>query len=1145
MRLRKCFKRIAALSFAAAMLAVGLPQNSVVRADDDYPDEILFPISVLDFRADNLLFEWSYTPAGLDLYSGDDNNGGKGLLEDTLDSEGYPVYKKATVERLAKKVRTELSASRGDVLNASTWGGIKNPLSLHSYVVKDYREDVLTKVYAMRYKNGADIAEGDASFVRWKLSGTHTYAVGYDPTYGQNGKWPVVYEVDPSTGAKTPLYSVEYNGIVLIKPGIEVSRTVENLVPGRTYKCKIGAKTDQTLVYVNGAGISAGINDTQNVVADSSGKITVTLKLKATASSLPTVSDWYSVEAEGGTLTGGASETVSSSFSGNKGVKWSGSGTATYKIYSSQAGTRNIRLYYAAGTVRSYTLKVNGASQVVSCSATTSWTTLAATPVTASITLKEGENTIQFSGVGTLDAPTLDKFEIQKTGAVYSSAPIAENGWLHFEAEDGAPSGSYYIMRDGTGTDNKAWACSGQAGIGNMDPSHGASYKYRFYSETAGTRRMRIYYMSGSGRTLRVTVNGTAQDAWCPANGNWWAPGKDPTTININVNAGWNDIVLSNKSGDYAPNVDYFEIDQEYLANKIEDIVFINTADDYPLGNYAASKDKYDYNPSLGWYDITTCMDYAYFVTKHLFRYHESLNTQVSDYENIIFHKIIKDGKVAYEFAGDSAHKTSYPNLILNETEKTVRNKTATDPGTRPGDRIVTGGNLFLADGVPHKTYIGQDFDKLRNDDYGNKRNFHYTVCTKSKFVYKAGASQYFDFTGDDDVYVFVNGYLLVDLGGAHTPLNGKFNLDTLYHGQQVYRGEVPASTYPTLPSSYIKEWGLTDGAVVDFSFFYMERHSSGSNFYGMMNFKLASDMVKDNLEYDELPYGYLVDLNYSFTTLRELNTNKKLNFTDNFGNEVGVNGFKLGDGVFLRDNKLKVTVTKEDGTVDTARSKVFTFADANSPTTAEINAVKTYFANLSVTLNETVQLFGLVFDTASKPYADDTLYMDADPGPGRVLPFKPKVTYEAWQEGAKVPTSGSASISKMVTMVTGKVTLETATSSAGNQKQYLADYGAFTLTREATSETEESLVYTNDPAALGTTKIYVLSEEVPIGEYTLKLDDTVLSGYTVTINDEEVDELTLDLTPTYNENTKHWKYPDVRFVLKAVRDLIDLKDLT
>ncbi len=89
----------------------------------------------------------------------------------------------------------------------------------------------------------------------------------------------------------------------------------------------------------------------------------------------------------------------------------------------------------------------------------------------------------------------------------------------------------------------------------------------------------------------------------------------------------------------------------------------------------------------------------------------------------------------------------------------------------------------------------------------GNAHNFHFTSEVRYWFEYKGGEK--LDFTGDDDVFTFVNKTLAIDLGGVH--------------------GAQSASV--TLDAAAAASYGLTVGKVYEIVVFQAERHTVASNY--------------------------------------------------------------------------------------------------------------------------------------------------------------------------------------------------------------------------------------------------------------------------------------------------------------------------
>lgn len=101
----------------------------------------------------------------------------------------------------------------------------------------------------------------------------------------------------------------------------------------------------------------------------------------------------------------------------------------------------------------------------------------------------------------------------------------------------------------------------------------------------------------------------------------------------------------------------------------------------------------------------------------------------------------------------------------------------------------------------------------------------------RSSFVYYSEKDLQFSFVGDDDVYFFINGERVCEIGGTHSPADSAVSLN----------------------GAIAQKLGLQDGDICTFDMYLAERHISGIN----LNLRTNIEMMPVGIATDKVQYQY------------------------------------------------------------------------------------------------------------------------------------------------------------------------------------------------------------------------------------------------------------------------------------------------
>ena len=302
--------------------------------------------------------------------------------------------------------------------------------------------------------------------------------------------------------------------------------------------------------------------------------------------------------------------------------------------------------------------------------------------------------------------------------------------------------------------------------------------------------------------------------------------------------------------------------------------------------------------------NIASYYDAAYFLLNSIF-VSGSYNEEQDDYDYLVLSAGTdsKSEDKIYVFDGgfstSSTPSSASSAVQYDETNNTIQNTTAAGKAhfVYEGSNTTTL-NPFLPvtdknneDGQTINPYYQDDgvingIKKQTNKDTLYQRNYNFAMVSEGEFVYHEEDELFFEFEGDDDVYLFINGELVMDIGSAHSIDSVRFELNDY----------VNAAKAGTLGSNARNEaLALEEGNTCSFKFYYMERHSYGSNIRICTNIKVTDPSMntaktawQDGIKLD---FGSVVDkdkvVEYGFAITNNGEENLyNLTFTDN---DIGV----------------------------------------------------------------------------------------------------------------------------------------------------------------------------------------------------------------------------------------------------------------
>ena len=238
-----------------------------------------------------------------------------------------------------------------------------------------------------------------------------------------------------------------------------------------------------------------------------------------------------------------------------------------------------------------------------------------------------------------------------------------------------------------------------------------------------------------------------------------------------------------------------------------------------------------------------------------------------------------------YEDTGYLEYDSNYAFATLRNTsgtltnDFTVYNAVGSAAKFMPYNRLNWSSSAGTVNGKPSYNFLTGD----ATDSGANNGNYFFGLYATGEFYMPkdgqvTGGDMEFAFTGDDDLWVFIDGVLVLDIGGAHTVLSGSINFAT---GVVTGSGTGGATTIKAQFQAAGKDTatGFKGNTFADYTkhkiqIFYMEREESDSNLRMRLNLPIIKTGLEVTKEVPSVHDEQLRDVDFEMYLYTETSTN-------------------------------------------------------------------------------------------------------------------------------------------------------------------------------------------------------------------------------------------------------------------------------